>query len=89
MPASPPTATPCAFCWTVRTASPWSTAAAACCIISGATPPARAACGGAPPLPSYRTAAPEWEILLDIDALARDEAADWVFQGAATLPPRA
>ena len=38
-------------------------------------------------LPSYRTAAPEWEILLDIDALARDEAADWVFQGAATLPP--
>lgn len=38
-------------------------------------------------LESYRTDAPEWEILLDLDALAQEEGADWVFQGSATLPP--
>jgi prolyl oligopeptidase len=38
-------------------------------------------------LDSYRTDAPEWEILLDVDALALAEGADWVFQGSATLPP--
>jgi prolyl oligopeptidase len=38
-------------------------------------------------LQSYRTDAPDWDILLDLDALAEREAADWVWQGAATLPP--
>lgn len=36
---------------------------------------------------SYRTAAPEWDVLLDVDALAAAEGEDWVWQGAATLPP--
>ena len=35
---------------------------------------------------SYRAPAPEWEILLDVDALARDEGEDWIWAGATTLP---
>ena len=38
-------------------------------------------------LDSYRTPTPEWEVLLDLDALATAEGEDWVWQGAATLPP--
>jgi len=38
-------------------------------------------------LESYRRAEPEWDVLLDIDALATAEGEDWVWQGAATLPP--
>ncbi len=38
-------------------------------------------------LQSYRTPAPDWEVLLDLDALAAAENEDWVWQGAATLPP--
>ena len=35
---------------------------------------------------SYRTPDPDWEVLLDLDALAREEERDWVWQGAGTLP---
>ncbi|WP_118855756.1 prolyl oligopeptidase family serine peptidase [Sphingomonas mesophila] len=38
-------------------------------------------------LASYRTANPVWETVLDIDALAKAENANWVFQGASCLPP--
>jgi prolyl oligopeptidase len=38
-------------------------------------------------LTSYRTAAPDWDVLLDLDALAAAEGEDWIWQGAATLPP--
>ena len=38
-------------------------------------------------LDSYRTDAPEWDVLLDIDALAALEGEDWVWMGSATLPP--
>ena len=38
-------------------------------------------------LESYRTAAPQWETLLDIDALAKSEGRDWVFKGADCLAP--
>ena len=38
-------------------------------------------------LASFRTAAPEWDTLLDLDALAAAENEDWVWAGAATLPP--
>ena len=38
-------------------------------------------------LDSYRTPAPEWDGLLDLDALAAAEGEDWIWQGAATLPP--
>ncbi len=37
-------------------------------------------------LESYRGAAPDWEPLLDLDALAREEGEDWVWHGATTLP---
>jgi prolyl oligopeptidase len=36
---------------------------------------------------SYRTPAPAWDVLLDLDALAAAEGEDWIWQGAATLPP--
>ncbi|MET4684248.1 prolyl oligopeptidase family serine peptidase [Brevundimonas faecalis] len=38
-------------------------------------------------LASYRTAQPQWETLLDIDALAKAEGRDWVFKGADCLAP--
>jgi prolyl oligopeptidase len=38
-------------------------------------------------LASYRTAAPEWKTMLDIDALAKAEGANWVFKGAQCLKP--
>lgn len=38
-------------------------------------------------LASYRTPTPDWDILLDLDALAATEDEDWIWQGAATLPP--
>ena len=38
-------------------------------------------------LESYRTATPQWETILDIDALSKAENANWVFKGAGCLPP--
>jgi prolyl oligopeptidase len=36
---------------------------------------------------SYRTDRPEWETILDIDALSAAENANWVYRGADCLPP--
>ncbi|MGP5288974.1 prolyl oligopeptidase family serine peptidase [Brachybacterium tyrofermentans] len=38
-------------------------------------------------LESYRTDAPDWEILLDVDALNEAEGEDWVWHGASLLRP--
>ena len=38
-------------------------------------------------LASYRTADPQWETVLDVDALARAENKSWVYQGMSCLPP--
>ena len=38
-------------------------------------------------LASYRTDSPEWEVVLDIDALAKAEGKEWVYQGSTCLPP--
>jgi prolyl oligopeptidase len=38
-------------------------------------------------LASYRTATPEWETLIDLDALSAAEGRDWVWKGADCLPP--
>jgi len=38
-------------------------------------------------LASYRTAVPEWETVLDVDALAKAEGKAWVFHGATCLAP--
>lgn len=38
-------------------------------------------------LESYRTASPEWEVVLDFDALARAENANWVYKGLTCLEP--
>jgi len=39
------------------------------------------------PTPAYAAGAPVWEPLLDLDALAAAERRNWVFKGAACLPP--
>jgi prolyl oligopeptidase len=39
------------------------------------------------PLASYRTGAPAWETVLDIDALDKVEGKQWVFKGGDCLPP--
>lgn len=38
-------------------------------------------------LESYRTDEPEWETVLDIDALAAAEGREWVYKGSTCLPP--
>ena len=38
-------------------------------------------------LESYRTDEPEWDVILDIDALAEAEGANWVFKGANVFRP--
>jgi prolyl oligopeptidase len=38
-------------------------------------------------LAEYRKESPDWEILLDVDALARDEGENWVYHGAQCLRP--
>ncbi|MFC7023320.1 prolyl oligopeptidase family protein [Promicromonospora thailandica] len=38
-------------------------------------------------LDSYRTADPEWETVLDLDALAEQEGESWVWHGASVLRP--
>ncbi|TNE89002.1 MAG: S9 family peptidase [Deltaproteobacteria bacterium] len=38
-------------------------------------------------LESYKTDAPEWDVLLDFDKLAADESENWVFAGARCLAP--
>jgi prolyl oligopeptidase len=37
-------------------------------------------------LESFRTERPDWEILLDLDALAAKEGEDWTWSGASTIP---
>lgn len=36
---------------------------------------------------SYQRETPDWQILLDLDALAKAEGEDWTWAGATTLPP--
>ncbi|MXP32869.1 prolyl oligopeptidase family serine peptidase [Erythrobacter jejuensis] len=36
---------------------------------------------------SYKTDNPEWETILDIDALAKAEGREWVYKGSSCLPP--
>ncbi|MFA4938060.1 prolyl oligopeptidase family protein [Brevundimonas sp.] len=38
-------------------------------------------------LDSYRTATPEWQTILDVDALAAAEGQNWVYKGATCLAP--
>ncbi|MBB3664340.1 prolyl oligopeptidase [Prauserella sediminis] len=38
-------------------------------------------------LDEYRTAEPEWDVLIDVDALAEAEGENWVWQGATVLRP--
>ncbi len=38
-------------------------------------------------LESYRSDSPEWEVVLDVDALAEAEGREWVYKGSTCLPP--
>lgn len=38
-------------------------------------------------LESYRSETPDWELLLDVDALSKAEEANWVWSGVDCLPP--
>ena len=38
-------------------------------------------------LASYRSATPQWETVLDVDALAKAEGREWVYKGMTCLPP--
>jgi prolyl oligopeptidase len=38
-------------------------------------------------LESYRSPSTEWDVLIDVDALGRDEGENWVWHGCTTLPP--
>ena len=38
-------------------------------------------------LESYQTDDPEWEVILDVDALAAAEGKEWVYKGSTCLPP--
>lgn len=38
-------------------------------------------------LEQYRRSSPQWEVLLDVDQLCRDEGEQWVFKGASGLYP--
>jgi prolyl oligopeptidase len=38
-------------------------------------------------LESFRSDAPEWDVLIDVDTLAANEGQDWVWRGGNTLPP--
>jgi len=38
-------------------------------------------------LASYRTDAPVWETVLDVDALAKADGREWVYKGSTCLPP--
>ncbi len=37
---------------------------------------------------SYKTDNPEWDIILDVDALAKAEGKEWVYKGSTCLPPK-
>ncbi len=39
------------------------------------------------PVEGFKAANPEWEVLLDVDALAKAENENWVWKGASMLPP--
>jgi prolyl oligopeptidase len=38
-------------------------------------------------LASYRSPAPDWEVILDVDAVATADGEDWVWRGCVSLPP--
>ncbi len=44
-------------------------------------------CGGARRSKSFKTDKPDWDVILDIDALGKAEGEDWVYGGATALPP--
>ena len=55
-------------------------------LLAGRAEPARAV--AAHLLESYTRAAPKWETVLDVDALAKAEGKSWIFKGERAACPR-
>ncbi len=72
---------------TPTTASRSSGAAANSSTTSGATRPIPRGLWRRTTLESYVTDAPDWEIIIDVDELARAEDENWVWSGATVLRP--
>ena len=49
--------------------------------------PTRAGCGGAPRWTAIATDDPDWDVLLDVDELARADDENWVWAGADVIEP--
>ena len=74
-------------CSTPTTAFRASGGAAPMSTISGRTPTHPKGLWRRTTLADYRKPAPAWDVLLDVDALARHEGEDWVWGGCTALPP--
>ncbi len=76
----------CCNCWTPPTAFRWAASPTALSIISGRTRPIPRALWRRTTIADYQNPAPHWEILLDVDALAKTDKENWVFKGAECSP---
>ena len=70
------------------TAFRWAAWITALSIISGRTPQNPKGLWRRTTIADYQNAAPHWEVLLDVDALAKAEKENWVFEGAECSPGR-
>ena len=73
--------------WTPRTGSPWWASTASGTTTSGRTGTNPKGLWRRTSWDSYRAGTPEWDVLLDVDALAAAEGEEWVFHGANFLRP--
>ena len=76
-----------ARCSTPTTGSPTSAGAASTSTTSGRTRRNPRGLWRRTTLDEYRADEPDWEVLLDLDALAAAEGENWVWQGATVLRP--
>ena len=66
---------------------PYVRGAASISTTSGATRPTRAGCGGAPRWRAIAPTAPDWDVVIDVDELARADDENWVWAGADVIEP--
>ena len=74
-------------CSTPTPASRTPAAAATICTTTGATPRTRGGCGGARRWTATAPTIPDWDVIIDLDALAAAEDENWVWGGADVIYP--
>ena len=74
-------------CSTPMRASRTCAVAASTCTTSGAMPRIRAGCGDAPRWPATAPTTPDWDVIIDVDELAREDDENWVWAGAEVIEP--